>query len=226
MRRDGRMAGRGPNFTRNLLLDALLDEERERLLEGATTHPIELGHVYLDPGDPIRRVMFPISGTLSIIVEPDERHRVEAATVGREGVANVHSALGSRVAGQQLIGQVAGEAISVEVELFAQASLSAACNAAHHLDQRCARWLLQTHDRADADSFFLKQEFLAMMLGVQRPSVTVAAKTLQATELITYRRGSITILDREGLEEAACGCYEQIRSEYSRLVPLKPDGPA
>ena len=248
MRRDGSMAGRGPNFTRNLLLDALLGEERDRLLEDATTHPIELGHVYLDPGDPITRVMFPISGTLSIIAEPDERHRVEAATVGREGVANVHSALGSRVAGQQLIGQVAGEAISVEVELFAkemsepgrlevlvhgyiealfaQASLSAACNAAHHLDQRCARWLLQTHDRADADSFFLKQEFLAMMLGVQRPSVTVAAKTLQAAELITYRRGSITILDREGLEEAACGCYEQVRSEYSRLVPLKPDGPA
>src|SRR5215211_5309677 len=77
-RRDGRMAGRGPSFTCNLLLDALLDEERERLLEDATTHPIELGHVYLDPGDRIRKVMFPISGTLSIIAEPDERHRVEA----------------------------------------------------------------------------------------------------------------------------------------------------
>ncbi|HEX5937862.1 MAG TPA: helix-turn-helix domain-containing protein [Actinomycetota bacterium] len=103
---------------------------------------------------------------------------------------------------------------------FAQASLSAGCNAVHNLNERCACWLLLTHDRVDSDTFDLKQEFLAVMLGVQRPSVSISAGTLQEAGLIAYRRGSITILHREGLEEATCPCYEMIRSEYSRLVPL------
>ena len=241
------MARRGPDSTHNLLLDALLDDERESLLEGSGTDQIEVERVYLDPGDAIGTVMFPTSGTLSIIAEPDEHHSVEAATVGREGVANVHSALGSRVAGQKLIGQVAGEAIVVEVDafakalgdpgrlqglingyieaLFAQAAFSAACNVSHPVNQRCARWLLQTHDRGDEDTFSLKQDVLAIMLGVQRPTVTIAARTLQAAGLISYRRGVITVVDREGLEQAACACYEQVRLEYSRLVPLASDGP-
>jgi hypothetical protein len=99
-------------------------------------------------------------------------------------------------------------------------AISAACNAVHHLNERCARWLLMTHDRVEEDTFDLKQEFLAVMLGVQRPSVSIAAGTLQEAGLISYRRGGITIRDREGLEEATCPCYELIRAEYSRLVPL------
>jgi hypothetical protein len=187
-------------------------------------------------------VWFPLSGTLSLIVLPDEQRQVEAATVGREGAAIIPAALGSRVSGQQLIGQMPGDAIGFGVETFAkfvaesprlrevvngyaeavygQTAIVAACNAVHHLNQRCARWLLMSQDRADADTFELKQELLAVMLGVQRLSVSIAAGTLQAAGLITYRRGRITVLDREGLEEAACSCYEQIRSEYSRLVPL------
>jgi CRP-like cAMP-binding protein len=90
----------------------------------------------------------------------------------------------------------------------------------HHLNQRCARWLLQTHDRVDSDTFGLTQEYLGVMLGVQRPSVSIAQQTLQAAGCITYKRGSITIVDREALEAAACPCYEMIRREYSRLVPL------
>jgi CRP-like cAMP-binding protein len=228
--------------TGNLLLDSLGPSEREDLLAGAESQPIEVGHVFLSPGDPITKVIFPTGGTISVVTEPRSGQRVEAATVGREGVGCVHSALGSRVAGQQLVGQVSGEAIGVDVDLFsklssqpgklqdliygyleaffAQASLSAACNAVHHLNERCARWLLMTHDRVDSDTFDLKQEFLAVMLGVQRPSVSISAGTLQEAGLITYRRGSITILDREGLEQATCPCYEMIRSEYSRLVPL------
>jgi CRP-like cAMP-binding protein len=228
--------------TGNLLLDSLDPTERGDLLAGAEIRPIEVGHVFLSPGDPITEVVFPRSGTLSVVTEPRIGQRVEAATVGREGVGSVHSALGSRVSGQELVGQVSGEGIAVEVELFsklssqpgklqnlihgyleaffAQASLSAGCNAVHHLNERCARWLLMTHDRVESDTFDLKQEFLAVMLGVQRPSVSISAGTLQEAGLITYRRGSITILDREGLEEATCPCYEMIRSEYSRLVPL------
>jgi CRP-like cAMP-binding protein len=229
--------------TSNLLLDSLPRADREVLVSEGARYPIELRHVYLQPGDEVERVLFPVSGTLSIIAEPGgDGRRVEAATVGREGVANVHAALGSRVAGQQLVGQVAGEAIGIEVEtfgkfvaeddrlrelvngyveaVFAQTVLSVACNALHQLNERCARWLLVTHDRVDSDEFELTHGLLATMLGVTRPSVSVAAKTLQAAGLITYRRGRITIVDREGLEEASCPCYELIRSEYSRLVPI------
>jgi CRP-like cAMP-binding protein len=234
-----RMNGR----TSNLLLDSLPRVDRDAVLSESARYPIEPRRVYLEPGDDVERVLFPVSGTLSIIVEPGgDGRRVEAATVGREGLANVHAALGSRMAGQQLIGQVAGEAIGVDVEIFgklvaevdrlralvngyveaafAQTILSAACNALHHLNERCARWLLATHDRVDTDGFDLTHELLATMLGVTRPSVSVAAKTLQAAGLITYRRGRITVVDREGLEEASCPCYGLIRSEYSRLVPI------
>jgi CRP-like cAMP-binding protein len=228
--------------TDNLILDSLDPAERADLLAGAEPRALEVGHVFLSPGDQITEVIFPRSGTVSVVTEPRTGQRVEAATVGREGVGSVHSALGSRVAGQELVGQVSGEAIAVDVDrfaklsshpgklqdlihgyleaFFAQASLSAACNAVHNLNERCARWLLLTHDRVDSDTFDLKQEFLAVMLGVQRPSVSISAGTLQEAGLITYRRGSITILDREGLEDATCPCYEMIRSEYSRLVPL------
>jgi hypothetical protein len=105
--------------------------------------------------------------------------------------------------------------------LVVQISLSAACNAVHHLNQRCARWLLQTHDRVDSDTFELTQEYLGIMLGVQRPSVFIAQRTLQAAGCISFRRASITVTDREALETATCPCYEMIRAEYSRLVPLR-----
>ena len=104
--------------------------------------------------------------------------------------------------------------------LYSQTALSAACNAKHHVDQRAARWLLQTHDRIDGDTFFLKQEFLAFMIGVTRPSVSLAAETLQKAGLIDYARGTMTVRDRLGLESVACACYEQIRAVYSHLVRL------
>jgi hypothetical protein len=171
---------------------------------------------------------------------PDDNAKVEAATIGNEGAAGLHSALGSRTASQELVSQVEGSMIVVGIDTFAkhavrgrfqaviygylealvvQISLTAACNAVHHLNQRCARWLLQTHDRVEGDTFGLTQEFLGVMLGVQRPSVSIAQRTLREAGCITFHRGSVTVVDREGLEAVACPCYELIRSEYSRLVP-------
>jgi CRP-like cAMP-binding protein len=211
------------------------------VLTDARTTPIQVGTTLFHPGDAIGYVAFPTSGTLSMLAQPDESMPVEAATIGREGAASLHSALGSRRATQELVGQVEGEMITVGIDRFAkraqegefqnliygylealvvQISLSAACNALHHLNHRCARWLLQTHDRVDSDTFGLTQEYLGVMLGVQRPSVSIAQRTLQAAGCITFRRGSITVTDREALEAAACPCYEMIRTEYSRLVPL------
>ena len=231
-----------PERTGNLLLDALSRDERDLLLTGAGTHPIRVGTTLFRPGDAIDYVPFPTSGTTSMLAQPDRSTPVEAATIGNEGAGALHSALGSRRASQELVGQVDGEMITIGIERFAkhaqtgdfqglvygylealvvQISLSAACNAVHHLNQRCARWLLQTHDRVNSDTFGLTQEYLGVMLGVQRPSVSVAQRTLQAAGCITFRRGSITVVDREALEEAACPCYEMIRAEYSRLVPLR-----
>lgn len=229
----------------NLLIDACQPEEREILLAASRSRPITVGDVLSYPGDAISWVSFPTAGTLSIVAQPEEGRLVEAATVGLEGAAPVHAALGSKTASQELVGQVAGEMVQVPVETFAkmardggrfqdliagyieallvQISLSAGCNAVHHVNQRCARWLLQTHDRVEGDTFGLTQEYLGVMLGVQRPSVSIAAGTLQQAGCITYKRGSITVLDRASLEDAACPCYETIRTEYRRLVPLKSE---
>jgi CRP-like cAMP-binding protein len=103
--------------------------------------------------------------------------------------------------------------------LFAQVSLSSACNRLHAIEQRCARWLLQTHDRVTSDTFPLTQEFLAQMLGVQRTSVTTATGALKQRGRIRYSRGIVTILDRKGLEADSCECYRRIQDELVRLIP-------
>jgi CRP-like cAMP-binding protein len=102
--------------------------------------------------------------------------------------------------------------------MFVQVAQTAACNRVHPVDRRCARWLLQTHDRVGEDAYMLTQEFLAQMLGVRRPSVNAAARTLQEAGLIKYVRGRIRILDREGLESASCACYGIIHREFDRLL--------
>jgi CRP-like cAMP-binding protein len=99
-----------------------------------------------------------------------------------------------------------------------QIAQSTSCNPLHEVQERCARWLLQTHDMVDGDSFSLTQEFLAQMLGVHRPTVTVAAGMLQSAGLIEYTRGKITVVNRKGLEAASCPCYRIIRREYDRLL--------
>src|SRR5215210_1671745 len=196
--------------TGNLLLDALGEDERALVLADAERRPIQVGGVLFRYGEAIGYVAFPLTGTLSMAAQPDDSTTVEAATIGREGAASLHSALGSRRATQELVGQVEGELIAVGMEAFTtyahqgqlqglvygyvealvvQISLSAACNAVHHLTQRCARWLLQTHDRVDSDTFGLTQEFLSVMLGVQRPSVSLAQRTLQTAGCITFHRG-------------------------------------
>jgi CRP-like cAMP-binding protein len=227
----------------NLILDAMGDDARASLLEKSRRTPMQVGKVLFRPGDAITYVPFPLIGTLSLIAQPDDDMPVEAATIGNEGAAKLHSALGSKTASQELVGQIAGEMITVPIEIFTkhveeedrfrdlvfgyieamvvQISLTAACNAVHHVNHRCARWLLQTHDRVQGDTFGLTQEYLGVMLGVQRPSVSIAQRTLREAGCISFSRGLITVEDREGLEAAACPCYEKIRTEYSRLVPLR-----
>ena len=170
--------------TGNLLLDSMGQVARASLLAKSRRTSIEVGRVLFRPGDTVSYVPFPLVGTLSLLAQPDDDDMpVEAATIGNEGAAKLPSALGSKSASQQLIGQVAGEMITVPIEVFTkqvqeddrfrdlalgyiealvvQISLTAACNAVHHVNQRCARWLLQTHDRVEGDTFGLTQEYLA-----------------------------------------------------------------
>lgn len=109
-------------------------------------------------------------------------------------------------------------AMRYTLALMNQMAQNAACNRMHDVDARCARWLLMTHDRVRQDSFLLTQEFLAQILGVHRPTVSLAAQMLQRAGLIQYARGLITITNREGLETASCGCYEVIRGEYEKML--------
>lgn len=194
------------------------------------------------PGERISHVYFPLAGVISLMSPTQEAGWIETATIGNEGMVGVSVFLGGSAIGNgQAIGQVEGEMITVPSDrfrafidsdgklrelllsytqaLFAQISQSVACNGVHPLAQRCARWLLETHDRVPGDEFDLTQEFLADMLAVHRPTVTIAAHTLQEAGLIRYRRGRIGVLDRSGLEEAACDCYELSKAEYRRLMP-------
>jgi len=228
--------------TGNRLLDALPNGEHERLVEGTKRLPIRPHEVFQEPGRAMRQVFFPLSGVISLMTPLVEGVAIETATVGNEGMVGVHAFLGGGPLGNgQAIGQVSGEMLAMNVDtfraeangdgklhsimlaytqaLFAQISQAVACNGVDEIQQRAAKWLLETHDRAGgSDTFDLTQEFLADMLGVSRPSVSVAAYTLQMAGLIRYRRGEITVLDREGLEESACECYAAVRKEYEQLV--------
>lgn len=226
---------------RNRLLELLPNGERTRLRSSMDRIPIEPHDVIFRPGEPIRNVYFPLRGVVSLMTPLEDGSAVETATVGNEGMVGIHAFLGGGVIGNaQAIGQVPGETLRMNVDhfraevegagkleqvlfayaqaLFAQISQGVACNGVHSIQERCARWLLESHDRAGSDQFLLTQEFLADMLAVRRASVTVAARTLQTAGLIGYERGRITVTDRRGLEEAACECYGVIKEEYRRLV--------
>jgi CRP-like cAMP-binding protein len=201
---------------------------------------VAVGHTLQEHGTRITDVYFPNGGVFSITNEMRDGALVEVATVGREGMLGIGVLFGDRSGTGRTFQQVANgplpsmavgrfvkEAAAVGpfrevVGLYAQANLlqimqCAACNALHDVTQRCCRWLLQTHDRVDADEFVLKQEFLAIMLGVHRPTVTVVMRTLQHAGLISTRYGRIRILKRQRLEKASCECYEVIQSHFERL---------
>src|SRR5579864_5222152 len=164
----------------------------------------------------------------------------EVGTIGNEGVVGLPLLLGDDRAPTSVYVQVPGVGLRMRAAqfrkqlahsasmravmlryvhaLFNQVAQSAACNHFHSIDQRCARWLLMTHDRMHSDQFLLTQEFLAMMLGVQRTGVSVAASTLQRAGLIRYRRGNVTIIDRRGLIRRSCECYGVSKREFDRLL--------
>ncbi len=199
-----------------------------------------VGDTLHEDGCRIDEVFFPNGGVYSVTNRMRDGALVEVATVGREGMLGVGVFLGDRSACGHTLHQVPDGAVVAlavapflkatagngafrqTVALYAQATLletmqCTACNALHHVSQRCCRWLLQIHDRVDGDDFALKQESLAMMLGVHRPTVTVVLRTLRETGLIANRYGRMRVLRRRQLEAASCECYATIRGHFARL---------
>jgi CRP-like cAMP-binding protein len=225
----------------NRLLDSLPDTDRDELASDLEAQRLELKDPLLEPGKPIDHVYFPINSVGSILSLVDETPGVEIATVGTEGMIGLSVSWGitttnptemaqCQVPGDTLVIDAdafafrisEGGAFARAVQLYTQAFVSqvgqqVACNGLHSVEERCARWILLTADRVGGNEFPLTQEFLAQMLGVRRPSVTVVEGTLQQAGLIRSRRGRVEITDRRGLEGASCNCYEAVREVFDRL---------
>jgi len=212
-----------------------------RIVPHLKTVPIRLKQVLHKSGEPLRAVYFLNGGVASITTVLSDGTPVEAATVGDEGMLGVEAFLGAAAVapGETLMQVPDTDAVMMSVDDFrrevtaqgafrdivgrytqvmiAQMMQSTACNALHQVHQRAARWLLMTHDRMHGEDFNLSHETLAVMLGVQRPTVSVVAATLQDAGLIRYTHGRVTVRNRQGLEAASCECYAIIRAHFDRL---------
>jgi CRP-like cAMP-binding protein len=224
----------------NWFLASLPAAEYRPLLAQLDPVRLEQGASLCGPGDD--GVYFPRGAVASLVVPMDDGQAIEAATIGREGIVGLPQVLDETVERLEVVEricQVPGRAARLPLEqvramarrgsalherldqyavaLLGQASRTAGCNRAHPVEKRCARWLLTVADRAGSDEFPLTQEFLAIMLGVQRPTVNVAARELTRAGLIRFRHGVLTIVDRDGLEASACEDYRLTNELFERL---------
>jgi CRP-like cAMP-binding protein len=223
------------------LLRARAPDEYERLRASLTPVTFAQGDVLHHAGQVIDWVYFPEGCVASIVRTLSDGRQVEVGTTGFEGMAGMPAFLDAESVPLRCVAQVAGPAQRLSAVvlrreathdsmlhgilnryaqyLFDQAAQSIVCLRMHSLSHRCARWLLMTHDRVPGDQFALTQSYIAVMLGVHRPAVTLAAGALQDAGLIRYSRGRIRVLDRAGLEAAACECYASDRADLLRLLP-------
>ena len=236
-------SGRAPQGSQaaepNLLLRAIPAKEYAQLIPQLEAVTLVSEQVLYEANEPISAVYFLGTGVASMVSIMRDGATVEVSTVGNEGLIGVPLLLGALSMPVRCFLQVPGDGKRMKARpfaaavmehryfrslllrytqvLFNQVAQSAACNGAHAIEQRCARWLLMTHDRVAGDMVPLTHEFLGYMLGVRRESVSVAAETLQRAGLIEYRRGKITIRDRAGLEAASCECYGVVRASLDAL---------
>jgi CRP-like cAMP-binding protein len=224
------------NGKRNRLLQQLRRPDFEAIASELEPVSLNFKETCYEQGQPIRHMYFIESGVISLVTDLEAGGTVETGTIGNEGVIGLPAFLGSPIATSRAFCQIPGAASRVSTKRMllererntplaqlilrnANATMSmlaqtAACNRAHPVEERMARWLLMTHDRVDGDEFPLTQEFLAQMLGVRRPSVNTAGLALQNAGLIRYSRGKITIVNRNGLESSSCECYAFIARAF------------
>jgi CRP-like cAMP-binding protein len=226
---------------KNRLLELLLRQDRERLLAACESVELKSADVLREPGHRIRHVYFPTGSSISLIAPTSAGTSLEVAVIGDEGVLGVSVAFGISVGSQRALVNGAGTAWRIAAQPFcrefernprlrrllnryiyvvmAQLSQTAVCTNFHDVTARLARWLLVTADRARSDQFYVTQELVSAMLGVRRAGVNQAATLLRRRKLIRYTRGHLTILDRRGLQSAACECYLAARNAYLLRYP-------
>ena len=227
---------------RNRLLELLRPPDFDRLRQHLEPVVLEYRQSLYEANKPITSVYFPIDGVASLVNTMADGSTSEVGTIGNEGIVGLPVILGDRLAPTSAYIQVPGTGLRLPADIltaelerssrtrtvmlhythafFNQVAQSAACNQHHNIEQRCCRWLLMTYDRTQSDHFLLTQEFLGMMLGVRRTSVTEVAGELRHRKLIKYSRGRVMILNRSGLEKLACECYAVSKREFDRLLGL------
>lgn len=224
---------------KNRILSMLPVAEFALMSEALTLVELDLGETLHCHGDTVEHVYFVETGFISALSVLQDGHPLEIGLIGSEGVAGFSVVLGGKTSYSENMCQTGGQAYRMPaaalkdafwkaphlrdlmlryVLIFqVQIAQTAACNARHELEQRLARWLLAAHDRSGVPELSLTQDLIAVMLGVRRATVSIAASTLQKAGIIRYQHSKITILDRVGLENAACECYEAVAGEYRRL---------
>jgi len=229
------------NWPRNRLLLALPSRNLKRLMPALEQIRCERAQVLMDADSSLDHVFFPDSGVVSVVAVYTDGSIIEMATIGREGCTGVQAAFGAKSSPAELLVQIPGSAAKMSraaftramqsmpsfrslMEAYVQAFLeqvmvSVACNGAHSLKQRLARWLLMMRDRSDNDALPITQNLLAEMLGVHRPSITNAVRELERAGLIEPGRRQVTILDRQGLTKASCECYQLVRMRLAFHLP-------
>jgi CRP-like cAMP-binding protein len=229
------------NWPQNRLLVALPSRALKRLMPELEHIRCPSGEVLLDADSSLDHIYFPDSGVISMVAVYANGSTIEMATVGREGCTGVEAVFGDKHSSARLLVQIPGTAARMRRASFARAMasmpsfrnlmyayvhafleqvlVSVACSGGHTLKQRLARWLLMMRDRSDEDRLPITQDILAAMLGVQRPSVTIAARELEGDGLIKRGRRQVAIVDRQGLIEAACECYQLIRTRTASYLP-------
>ena len=227
-------------YQRNAVLKALPAEDLATLLPQLRRIDLRREQQIYAPHEPIREVYFPTSGMISLVAQLGSGDQAEVGVIGRDSMSGLPLYAGARNLPFRAAVQIPGDALVADADAIVQAQdrsprvrqtieratsafialigQTAACNRSHDVEQRLARWLLVSRDAAGEEALELTQEYLAMMIGVQRPTVTLAAGAFQRDGLIEYRRGKIRIRDAEALGRRACECYETVRNEHQRLL--------
>jgi len=229
----------------NKILERLNEEAFRDITSSGSAVKLLQGQILAEPLDQFDTVYFPIAGVVSFVVQVSSGDQIEAGMVGRDGVVGADEVLNDALAFNLIIVQGAGAALSIPAARFkelhsthealrrsvstfrqtflAQVQQTGACNASHRIEERFCRWLLRARDLA-GDEFFLTQEFIAQMLGVQRASVSTEAHKLQEAGLINYTRGHIRITNARRLREAACECYGDVKRYGEALASKQQNG--
>jgi CRP-like cAMP-binding protein len=228
------------DFRSNQLLEALENDTLSRIKPHLEDVDFKLGNIVCEAGGQLRHAYFPRGSVLSLLTVLEGGTAIETANIGREGAFGLFAAMYSRVSFNRCIVQLEGHTVRCPIEilqsefqnsehvrdlfvsysetLLSQVQQTAACNAMHTTEERMCRWLLMMHDRADGETLQYTHEFLSHILGANRKSVTLAAQSMQDAGLISYHRGTMQVLDRQGMEQASCECYAIVKERFDAFL--------